>query len=44
VELGRKLANDPNYPPEHVVDQLAKILAGMPMDWVDDFVDDFESK
>lgn len=34
VELGRRLAQDPSYPPDNVVERLAEVLAEMPIDWL----------
>ncbi len=42
VELGRKLANDPGYPPDEVIDKLAQVIADMPVDWLDEVVEDFD--
>ena len=44
MELGRRLAEDPSYPPDDVIDKLAQIIADLPADWMDDFVEDFEVK
>lgn len=43
VDLGRKLADDPAYPPDEVIDQLAQVIADMPMDWFDDLIGDFDA-
>lgn len=42
VERGKQLAMDPNYPPEEVVNKLAEKLASMPIDWLDDTIEDLE--
>lgn len=35
VEMGRKLAEDPDYPPEDVLDRLADMMADFPEEWGD---------
>ncbi len=42
VERGKQLASDPDYPPEEVVNALAEKLANMPIDWLDDSIEDLE--
>ena len=36
VEIGRKLAQDPNYPPDEIIDKIANLLADAGAGWTDD--------
>jgi len=36
TSIGRKLAEDPNYPPDEVIDKLANLLADLGPGWMDD--------
>ena len=35
VEIGRRLAQDPNYPPDEIIDKIANLLADVGPDWLD---------
>lgn len=43
VALGRKLAEDPSYPPDNVIERLAEVLAEMPINWFADEAEGDES-
>jgi hypothetical protein len=42
VELGRKLAKRSRLSPDEVIDKLAQVIADMPVDWLDEVVEDFD--
>ncbi len=39
VELGRRLANSPDYPPDELVEKLAEVITSMPDDFEDEVVE-----
>jgi hypothetical protein len=40
AQMGRTLANDPNYPSDEAVEKLATLMAGMDTDWTAALGDD----